>query len=123
MIGHGHVTPNPDGTKARCGGPAICEVCARELANKTLMDEAMSNAKERSDKFFQYFGIRGDELEIADAEHRQFLEDFSEAGMGRGFFDSPLARKAFMVGYYRGSNRFRPMEDANFEKTEGASGK
>jgi hypothetical protein len=30
--GHGHVTPRPDGAKARCGGPALCHECARELA-------------------------------------------------------------------------------------------
>lgn len=30
--GHGHVIPNEDGTKARCGGPALCSVCARELS-------------------------------------------------------------------------------------------
>lgn len=30
-VGHGHVTPNADGSKARCGGPGICTVCAREL--------------------------------------------------------------------------------------------
>lgn len=28
---HGHVTPNPDGSKARCGGPAICPECQHEL--------------------------------------------------------------------------------------------
>lgn len=32
MAGHGHVTPNPDGSKARCGGPAICPQCSREFA-------------------------------------------------------------------------------------------
>lgn len=32
---HGHVTPRADGTKARCGGPAICSVCAAELAALT----------------------------------------------------------------------------------------
>jgi hypothetical protein len=30
--GHGHVTPRPDGAKARCGGPALCSVCQRERA-------------------------------------------------------------------------------------------
>lgn len=28
--GHGHVTPRPDGQKARCGGPKICKECAVE---------------------------------------------------------------------------------------------
>jgi len=32
--GHGHVTPNPDGTLARCGGPGICNECSVELAAK-----------------------------------------------------------------------------------------
>lgn len=30
--GHGHVTPRQDGARARCGGPAICSVCAAEKA-------------------------------------------------------------------------------------------
>lgn len=30
--GHGHVRPRPDGMKARCGGPRMCSVCARESA-------------------------------------------------------------------------------------------
>jgi hypothetical protein len=33
-MGHGHVIPNADGSKARCGGPAICSVCAAELGQK-----------------------------------------------------------------------------------------
>jgi hypothetical protein len=32
VMGHGHVTPNPGGRKARCGGPSVCQVCARERA-------------------------------------------------------------------------------------------
>lgn len=31
-LGHGHVIPNPDGSKARCGGPTICGVCSKEAA-------------------------------------------------------------------------------------------
>lgn len=30
--GHGHVTPNPDGSRARCGGPGLCEECSMEEA-------------------------------------------------------------------------------------------
>lgn len=29
--GHGHVWPRPDGVKARCGGPGICEECASDI--------------------------------------------------------------------------------------------
>jgi hypothetical protein len=32
-MGHGHVNPNPDGHKARCGGPSLCSECAIELSN------------------------------------------------------------------------------------------
>jgi len=32
---HGHVSPRPDGAKARCGGPAMCKVCQQEQAALT----------------------------------------------------------------------------------------
>ena len=32
MSGHGHVTANADGSRARCGGPGICIDCSREAA-------------------------------------------------------------------------------------------
>jgi hypothetical protein len=35
MNGHGHVIPNADGTKARCGGPGLCGECSSELATLT----------------------------------------------------------------------------------------
>lgn len=39
MSGHGHVTPNADGSKARCGGPAICPKCASEAGQaKAVVD-------------------------------------------------------------------------------------
>ena len=37
MSGHGHVTPNADGSKARCGGPKLCAVCALEMLEETLL--------------------------------------------------------------------------------------
>lgn len=35
-VGHGHVFPRPDGVRARCGGPALCHVCAADLARKNI---------------------------------------------------------------------------------------
>ncbi len=32
MSGHGHVTPNENGTVARCGGPGLCSECSQELS-------------------------------------------------------------------------------------------
>jgi hypothetical protein len=32
--GHGHVYRNPNGTRARCGGPLLCGPCARDLAQQ-----------------------------------------------------------------------------------------
>lgn len=34
LNGHGHVVPNPDGSRARCGGPALCNTCAGELSRQ-----------------------------------------------------------------------------------------
>ena len=31
--GHGHVWPRPDGSRARCGGPRMCRVCAYDAAD------------------------------------------------------------------------------------------
>jgi hypothetical protein len=31
-MGHGHVTPNPDGSKTPCGGPGLCGTCNQEAA-------------------------------------------------------------------------------------------
>lgn len=39
--GHGHVFPRPDGVKARCGGPVICQECARDAAEKNRELTAM----------------------------------------------------------------------------------
>jgi hypothetical protein len=43
MSGHGHVTTNPDGLKARCGGPEMCRGCQREATEKltTVMDDIL----------------------------------------------------------------------------------
>lgn len=40
--GHGHVVLRFDGSKARCGGPAICATCAKDAA--ALQQAEQSNA-------------------------------------------------------------------------------
>lgn len=47
MKSHGHVTPNPDGSRARCGGPSICSVCARELAAKMQEEDELTRLRAR----------------------------------------------------------------------------
>lgn len=44
MKSHGHVTPNKDGSRARCGGPGICEVCSREAALAESAREVLCDA-------------------------------------------------------------------------------
>lgn len=60
-MNHGHVTPNPDGSKARCGGPALCSKCAQELAEKERLDKSKPMPdvttpapKDRMLQFFEY---------------------------------------------------------------------
>lgn len=48
MSGHGHVTPNPDGSRARCGGPPLCVQCAREAAAEAGRFDAELNKPQRS---------------------------------------------------------------------------
>lgn len=45
MSGHGHVTPNPDGSKARCGGPAICPTCAIEAGTQRVKESKSKPAE------------------------------------------------------------------------------
>lgn len=38
-FGHGHVWPRADGKRMRCGGPVVCAVCAKELADKRRQEQ------------------------------------------------------------------------------------
>jgi hypothetical protein len=53
-MSHGHVTPNENGLKARCGGPGICEVCNKEaiaaglvVKKKTHLTDVTEELKEQ----------------------------------------------------------------------------
>lgn len=48
-MGHGHVVPNANGSKARCGGPSICPECAAELTSIKNSDTAF--LQKIADKF------------------------------------------------------------------------
>lgn len=41
-VGHGWVHPRDDGVRARCGGPTMCPVCQRELAESEAMRHVMN---------------------------------------------------------------------------------
>jgi hypothetical protein len=38
MAGHGWVRPNPDGSRARCGGPSVCSACTQELGARIVQE-------------------------------------------------------------------------------------
>lgn len=42
--GHGHAWDRPDGAKARCGGPGMCQPCA---ADKALVDSETATTTDR----------------------------------------------------------------------------
>ena len=46
MSGHGHVTPNADGSKARCGGPGFCRECSIEAGKHWFTQQARIAALE-----------------------------------------------------------------------------
>lgn len=65
MSGHGHVTPNADGSKARCGGPAICSDCAIEAAQANLdaaADKPVRTEWNAEDRRYELIldGLKGD---------------------------------------------------------------
>lgn len=67
---HGHVTPNPDGSKARCGGPALCAECRAE-----------------------YFVKQYEEIEAAA---RKYATEIAQ--IVPGSFDTQEAMNAFCAG-------------------------
>lgn len=44
--GHGHVWPNPSGSKARCGGPGICGPCSADEAARKRHQGAVPSERD-----------------------------------------------------------------------------
>lgn len=90
-MNHGHVKPNPNGVVARCGGPTLCDVCAKELAAE--------RKKEDYDRLERFREV--------------VLQACRELG------DSPLScNLAFLSGYMLG-HKLRP-DDSEYEWLERA---
>lgn len=62
-MNHGHVTPNPDGSQARCGGPGICADCSQEAAilkfNQTANTDWRVKYNELVDKYSKVVDDKG----------------------------------------------------------------
>ena len=60
--GHGHVWPNVDGSKARCGGPAICRACAVDLA--ALQAQRLFAEERQAHQYDEPFNVAAQLLEL-----------------------------------------------------------
>lgn len=78
MSGHGHVTPNADGSLARCGGPAICKVCALEANRVNAKFDAWISEPPRSKAPARYVRVvlrNGYEIKGLSHLFATFLKD------------------------------------------------
>lgn len=83
MNNHGHVRPNQDGSRARCGGPGICMECSLEANAYKLsamggcnscndLESKLSAAeKERDSLKKSKFAVEVEELREAWREHQK----------------------------------------------------
>jgi len=74
MSGHGHVKPNPDGSKARCGGPALCAVCARERSEAYVVAMAVAKAEAMERKMLERTKAEDEQRHRLDAEWNAAIE-------------------------------------------------
>jgi hypothetical protein len=92
-VGHGHVFPRADGNKARCGGPAMCSECARDLARKNAQSlDSMKLSGEPTFVKLRLFNVRGDYVvtltlpafrpwpDLINWKGRRFAKAFNDPG-------------------------------------------
>ena len=73
MSGHGHVTPNANGSRARCGGPGICPACSVEFAQQEKLAQLKEAVVEAARMYQSRMGSTGVE---SLAEAVRALESF-----------------------------------------------
>lgn len=122
-MGHGHVTPNADGSLARCGGPGLCYACSREQSDKIMAAATplLLESMKREQEFWDRHDIssEGDKSGKASPAHRAWVKavELEYELMGRDsrvHLDTPLARKAFILGY-----RISPPRSDSLDKPGG----
>lgn len=94
-MSHGHVRPNPDGSKARCGGPMFCSECAMEYArfNKKSDTKDPVTLQMRIVELeakVSLLEIENENYEIALLDRSEKYKQFMESGL----YDSVNKRKA-----------------------------
>ena len=86
-MGHGHVIPNKDGSKARCGGPPLCDTCNWEAELAIAKSEGYDPAnipqynepkKDVNKKPIQFAEFKGQYLHTAQNHMNQFFWDDKE---------------------------------------------
>lgn len=68
------------------------------------MRKSIAEQEERSQKFYDYFEVEKQLFAEAALAHSEFCSKFDKSGLGRGFFQTPVAKKAFVIGYLMGKN-------------------
>ena len=88
--GHGHVTPNANGDKARCGGPKICKVCMAELAALKAQPAGAARDAERESGVSDWFLSRTRDRQAVLIEDKWLLADAAfKAGQARAQLAAP----------------------------------
>lgn len=57
--GHGHVWPRPDGVRARCGGPGICDVCSKDQALAANLEDYRPSDEAHTIVYYEGWTNRG----------------------------------------------------------------
>lgn len=91
-MGHGHVNPNADGSKARCGGPGLCRECSAELG--TLLKKEIAELRALANKalaaadfHLKRAELLSKELAVARAEIKEFIDAAADGRFSRRMRD------------------------------------